>query len=308
MGLRALFQQANISPDTIDSYTVGFLISPRINAMGRLSHGMDALRLLCTQNKGRAAQLAETLADTNVERQDITQSQLEEAMMQVHIQSEESILIAHSSEFHEGVIGLIAGKLVEKYSKPALVMSISEKGIKGSARSLKGINITELLREVREHLLEVGGHPMAGGFSLTQEKLEIFKTAIFTLARTKIDKQMLIPTKILECQIPFSLITNELCILMEKFAPFGSENSKPLFSFGKVRIAAKHALGKEGKHLKLLLEPLDASLPPVEALYWRNGHRLEEFVVGQAVECAGLVECSTWKGKSKIQIVLKDII
>jgi single-stranded-DNA-specific exonuclease len=308
MGLRALFQQAAIKPETIDGYTVGFVISPRINAMGRLAHGMDALRLLCTQNKGRAAQLADTLANMNVERQDITQTQLEEAMLQVAVQSEESIVIAESSEFHEGVIGLIAGRLVEKYAKPALVMSISEKGIKGSARSLKGINITELLRGVREHLLEVGGHPMAGGFSVSHEKLEIFKTAVFTLARKTIDKQMLIPTKVLECQIPFSLVGAELCVLMDKFAPFGSENNKPLFSFGQLTVVGKQALGKEGKHLKLLLESPESTTGPIEALYWRNGHRLDEFSVGQQILCAGQVECSVWKGTAKIQIIIKDLI
>lgn len=308
LGLRALFKQAGIVAETIDSYTVGFGISPRINAMGRLAHGMDALRLLCTQNADRAEQLAGLLSSMNVERQDITQTQLEEAMLQVKIQSEESIIIAHSPEFHEGVIGLIAGKLAERFYKPALVMSMSEKGIKGSARSVKGVNITELLRKGREHLLEVGGHPMAGGFSLSHEKLEVFKSAMFTIARNSISKELLIPTKILECELPPALIDENLCSILEKFAPFGSENNRPVFSLGAVRVVSKQLLGKEGKHLKLQLEPTDFSASPLEALYWGNGHRLNEIQIGQVVAVAGMVECSTWKGRTKIQIILKDLV
>lgn len=307
VGLRALFKEASVRQAELDSYSVGFTVAPRINAMGRLSHGMDALRLLCTKNSERATQLASTLGQTNVQRQDITLDQFTEAVSQVSIQVEESIVVAHSASFHEGVIGLIAGRLAEKYSKPALVMSINEKGIKGSARSVKGVNITELLRSVREHLNEVGGHPMAGGFSLSHENLEIFKTSIFAAAKKTIHKEFLIPMLELECQLPCSMIAEEVCEMIEQFAPFGSDNHKPVFSFGRVRVVGKQTMGKENQHLKLLFEPEDFSASPIEGLWWRKGEREKEFKVGQIVECAGFMECSSWKGKKKMQVVLKDV-
>lgn len=307
LGLRALYTEAKITQANIDSFTVGYLISPRINAMGRLAHGMDALRLLCTQNMGRAAQLASTLASMNVERQDMTQSQLDLAVAQVQKQEMESIVIAVSDEFHEGVIGLIAGKLVERFSKPALVMSVSERSIKGSARSLPGINITELLRSVRQHLQEVGGHPMAGGFSLNHEQLEQFKVAIFTQARTTISQELLVPSITVDCKIPLSLVNQELCVLLDKFAPFGSGNAKPLFSFTNLRVVGSQLLGKEKQHLKLLLESLDFSTSPIEALFWRQAKLIDGCSVGQQLDCVGQVECSTWNGKTKVQMILKDI-
>lgn len=307
VGLQALFKEARVKQMELDSYSVGFTVAPRINAMGRLSHGMDALRLLCTHNLNRAAQLAGTLGETNVQRQDITLDQFTEAVSQVSIQVEESIVIAHSASFHEGVIGLIAGRLVEKYSKPALVMSVSEKGIKGSARSIKGINITELLRSVREELTEVGGHPMAGGFSLTHEKLEVFKNKVFQMAKKTIKKELLIPTMILECELPCNMITEEICQMTEEFAPFGSDNPKPVFSFGKVRIVGKQTMGKENKHLKLLFEPEDFSASPIEGLWWRKGALEKDFKVGQLVECAGMMECSSWNGRKKMQVVVRDV-
>ncbi len=308
VGLQALCTEAGVRQAELDSYSIGFTVAPRINAMGRLTHGMDALRLLCTKNQERARELAQILGETNVQRQDITLDQLEEAVTQVSLQIEESIVIAHSPSFHEGIIGLIAGRLVEKYAKPALVMSVGERYIKGSARSVKGVNITELLRSVREHLLEVGGHPMAGGFSVSHEKLEIFKTAIFTMAKQTIQKELLIPSLELDCALPCSLVTEEVCHAIEKFAPFGSGNHKPVFSFGTVRIVGKQAMGKEQQHLKVMFEPEDFSASPIEGLWWRNGALEKELKIGQLVQCAGYMECSTWKGKRKMQVVVKDMV
>ena len=308
LGLLALFEESGAKQKELDSYSVGFTLAPRINAMGRLSHGMDALRLLCTNNSERAAQLAGTLGETNIQRQDITLDQFNEAMAQVSVQSEESIIIAHSPNFHEGVIGLIAGRLMEKHSKPALVMSISEKGIKGSARSMKGVNITELLRSVREELNEVGGHPMAGGFSLSHEKLEVFKTKIFTMAKQTIQKELLIPTLILECPLAAEHISESTCLAIEKFAPFGSENPKPMFAFKELRVMSKQTMGKDNQHLKLVLEPVDFSADPFEALWWRKGELGPQYPVGSIVECSGFMECSSWKGRKKMQIIVKDII
>jgi single-stranded-DNA-specific exonuclease len=307
VGLQALYTEAGVRQAELDSYSVGFTVAPRINAMGRLSHGMDALRLLCTKSNERAAQLASILGQTNIQRQDITLDQFNAAVAQVSIQVEESIVVAHSPEFHEGIIGLIAGRLVEKYAKPALVMSVGEKGIKGSARSVKGVNITELLRSVREHLTEVGGHPMAGGFSVTHEKLTVFKSSIFAAAKKTIRKELLIPSLVLDCQLPLSLISEAVCLMIEEFAPFGSNNQKPIFSLGKVRIVGKQTMGKEKQHLKFLIEPTDFSTAPIEGLWWRKGGLEEHFSVGQVVTCAGYLECSSWNGKKKMQVVVKDV-
>lgn len=307
IGIKALCEDAGAVQAELDSYSIGFTIAPRINAMGRLSHGLDALRLLCTKNMLRARELASILGETNVQRQDITTEQLSEAVSQVEVQVHESVVIAHSRNFHEGVIGLIAGRLVEKFSKPALVMSVTETYIKGSARSVAGVNVTELLRSVREELSEVGGHPMAGGFSLTHEKLETFKTKLFAMAKKTIDAQLLIPSLELECQLPANLLAEETCTLVEKFAPFGSQNHKPIFGFTQMRVVGCKTMGKEHQHLKLIIEPADFTADPIDALWWRHGEDATQFSSGQVIACAGYLECSSWKGKKRMQLVLKDV-
>lgn len=306
VGLRALYTLAGIDAQTIDNYTVGFVLSPRVNAMGRLAHGLDALRLFCTTSPERAVELAGVLSSMNVERQDMTQEQLDLAIEQVQVQINESILIAHSPEFHEGVIGLIAGRLVEKFSKPAIVLSVGEKSIKGSARSVAGVNITELMRQVREDLLEVGGHPMAGGLSVAHEKLEVVKSRLFTLAKEQIDATLLVPSLIAECELPLQLLTAELVTELQQCAPFGSGNHKPNFVLNDLRIISCQVLGKEGRHLKIVLEPTDFSSPPIEALYWQNGHRCDDFPVGTKLHCMAQLESNTWKGRTKLQLIVKD--
>ncbi|MBP7768230.1 single-stranded-DNA-specific exonuclease RecJ [Candidatus Woesebacteria bacterium] len=308
IGLRTLYRLAEVESTKIDSFTLGFVISPRINAMGRLAHGMDALRLLCTTSQDRAQQLATTLTNMNVERQDMTKEQFDIAWTQVQEQSEEFISIVISEQFHEGVIGLLAGRLVERLSKPALVMTYSGEKVKGSARSIKGVNVTDLLREAREHLLEVGGHPMAGGFSLTKENIEIFKSTMFQIARKKITEQQLIPVRVLECSLPLKLASVELCALQDKCAPFGMDNPKPEYAFSNLRVTAVQQLGKEKQHLKLFVEPVGGATEPIEALFWNKAAKFADLTVGQIISCAGQLETNTWRENTKLQIIIRDLV
>src|SRR5690606_13939383 len=149
VGIKALKEEAGIPDGEISSYHVGFVIGPRINAMGRIDHGLDALRLLCTTNLDKARELAQILGETNKTRQDLTFQSVEQAIELCEAKvdfSQNKIIIVDHEDFHEGVIGLIAGKLVEKYHKPAIVLSSANGVAKGSARSVRGVNIIELIR------------------------------------------------------------------------------------------------------------------------------------------------------------------
>lgn len=305
VGLKALAELGGIDLLTLNSGTVGYSLAPRINAMGRLAHGLDALRLLCTKSWQSARKLARALTETNTNRQELTVEQYQLALQQAVLQTKESILVVASDQFHEGVIGLIAGRLMEKYAKPAVVMAINQTTIKGSARSVAGVNIVELLRLVQSDLLEVGGHPMAAGFGLEIAKLETVQTKLFTLAKTTIRQELLIPQIEVECSLLPELITIELVEYLDRFEPFGMANQKPVFAIEDAKIVLLQTLGKEKKHLKLLLKLKNGQ--QLEALYWKNGNLMKELHSGTQINLATLIEFNDWNGHQKLQLVVRDL-
>lgn len=248
VGLKALFTQAKIDQGTITEKTVGFAIAPRINAMGRLASAVDALRLLCTTSKVRAQNLSQLLEDTNRQRQSLTTDLVVTAKKQAELQKSASVLVVHSESFHEGVIGLIAGKLCEEYHKPAIVIATTGELGKGSARSTPELNMVELLRSVREHLLEMGGHPMAAGFNIRSDKIEEFTVALEAAATKRLQEAPVVVAVAVECLLPNALVTLETAQHLEQFAPFGVGNSQPVFEIQGARVVDTRLVGKLQSH------------------------------------------------------------
>lgn len=305
LGLRALIEVAGLTGKPIDAGQVGYVLAPRLNAMGRLSHGLDALRLLCTKNPTRAKELANLVDETNADRQQLTEDLLQLAKRQAHAQQKESILIAHSPDFHEGVIGLIAGKLAEWYAKPAIVISIKQDVAKASARSVPGVNITELIRTAREHLLEVGGHPMAAGFGFEPEKLDVLIEHLSTYAKENIDPSLLEKSLTLDCLMDIKAVNVSLIKTIEKFAPFGQDNPEPIFGLKNLTLDRIERLGGQGQHLKLTLKDpqSNAKLP---ALIWGKGEMADELIVGSLINAAGQLRLNSWRDTVSVQMILKD--
>ncbi len=250
LGLLELFRVAGVEQAKISEKTVGFGIAPRINAMGRLASALDALRLLCTTSQVRAQNLAQLLQDKNIERQQLTADLVAVAKLQAEQQSESAILVIHSESFHEGVIGLIAGRLVEEYHKPAVVIAMGAQTGKGSARSTPEVNIVELLRSVREHLLELGGHPMAAGFNISVDKLELFRMAANTSVAQIMSTQPIEKQVTAECVLPAELVTLKTAEYLEKYAPFGAHNPQPVFQISDVTCVTTQTVGKLANHRK----------------------------------------------------------
>ncbi|MBP7774182.1 single-stranded-DNA-specific exonuclease RecJ [Candidatus Woesebacteria bacterium] len=305
-GLLALLELAQSDQATLTEQDVSYGLAPRINAMGRLSHGLDALRLLCTTHLATAEKLAVRLQETNTERQDLTKDQYEAADIQQKSQSEEHVLVVHSATFHEGIIGLIAGKLAEKYFKPVVVIATNGETGKGSARSITGVNITDLLRSVRSDLLEVGGHPMAGGFSIQVEKIAIFQQRLFELARAEIQPELLVRETVAECLLPTELCTLETYAVVQQFAPFGAANTKPQFLLEDLQIESSTVLGKNQQHLKLILSSTKTG-ESYTALWWGAGHQLDTWSPGKLVNVVAQLAINEWKGKKTLQLILKVV-
>jgi single-stranded-DNA-specific exonuclease len=307
VGLKALADIAGVELAKVTTNSINFGLVPRINAMGRVSHGMDALRLMCTNSTERADQLVETLQLTNLRRQDLTGTYLSLARAEADTWEDEHIIISASPEYHEGVIGLIAGRLVEEFAKPAIVIAVGEKVAKASARSIEGINIVELIREVRDDLLEVGGHPMAAGFGLLPEKISSVISRLQASAKERIDENQLQPSLRLECLLPTEVITFELTDMLKTFEPFGQGNQVPVFGLQDLEITALQTLGKENQHLKLSVTHPSTQFQ-LTSLAWNLASLAEHVTVGSRINMAGQIEVNDWKGRRSLQMVVKDLL
>lgn len=300
-GLLALYKEAGITE--IGPYEVGFIIAPRINSMGRLKHGLESLRLLCTTDKLRGLRLAGEIAKTNQERQKIVDEVVVHAMAGTGTNIPYVIVLANES-YHEGVIGLAAAKLVEKFYRPAIVMSKGSDVSKASGRSIAGFNIIENIRKLESYYIEGGGHPMAAGFSIKTENIEIFTEKINKLAKDLLTEEILQKRIKIDCEIGFDLIDESLIKLMSLFEPTGIGNPQPNFLSKRVEIIDAKTIGREKKHLKLKLKQNEHIF---DSIYFNGGEMYSKLEPGMKLDIVYGVEENIWNGYKSIQLKIKDI-
>lgn len=305
-GLLALFKEAGCDQNALGVYQVGHVIAPRLNATGRMESAMDSLRLLCTKDDKRAYELAASLGRINKERQQVMFNATEHASLTLKGRNAlKKLLIVADKKYPEGVIGLVAGRLVEEYYRPAIVIAKGEKVSKGSVRSVNGFNIIEFLRNSSEYFVNVGGHPMAAGFTIETEKLEAFQKALEDMAEGILDDTRLTRTLRVDTIIPFSFISTAMYHALQSLAPFGMGNPEPTFLSEKVEIKDIRQLGKEGKHLKLMLQQ-DYG-PILEAVAFGMGELYESYAAGDIIDVVYTVDENSWNGQTKLQLKLKDM-
>jgi single-stranded-DNA-specific exonuclease len=303
VGLLALFEEAALKKGTLGPYEVGFMIAPRLNAMGRLVHAVDSLRLLCTKNKERALQLASLIGKTNLERQKIVGEVVGHARKSYQGKVGEIILLAHES-YHEGVIGLAAAKLVEEFYLPAIVLS-KKKGIsKASARSISGFNIIETIRKLEGFYLEGGGHPMAAGFSIETAKIETFRKKINEISAPLLTPEILTPKIKIDLEVSFDNLNQKLFDLIASFEPTGLGNPAPTFMTQKVNILEAKTVGAEGKHLVMKLENEGNTF---ETIAFGFGNYLKELTPQTKINIVYLLEEDSWNGYKKLRLRIKDL-
>jgi len=305
-GISAMFADALIdSSCDITPYHINYIIAPRLNAMGRLEHALDSLRLICTKNPDRAVRLSKLLSDTNKDRQDLTEGSLNQAIGIVGAKVKEKIIVIDHDTFHEGVIGLIASKLVETYYRPAIVISRKDGISKASARSISGVNITEMIRSQIELLEGVGGHPMAAGFSIKTDKIDIFKQEITNYSKEYIHDSLLTPTMDIECLVNFSDLNDELYHAIQELQPFGIGNPQPVFALNKAECLTVQRIGKNNQHLKLSLRNPQGA--PMTGLWFGHGSWADSYQPNQPVNLAFTLDQNTWRDRTTLQLMIKDI-
>lgn len=295
VGLKALFDVAGI--EKVGTYEIGYMIGPRLNASGRIESALTALRLLCTNNKDKAKEHAQLLNDTNKQRQEMTEE------MSIHAKStaktDGKIIVLEHESYHQGIIGLVAGKLVDEFYLPAIVIARSEEVSKASARSISGFNIIEAIRSCESLLLNAGGHPMAAGFSIETAKIESFKIKIAKYANEKITQEMLERKLRVDMVIPLNLINLQLYELITQLAPFGMGNPEPVFA-SEVIIQNLRTVGQNGKHLKLVVSGFDA-------IAFNKGDLLSKLKVGDSIQIAYSIVLDTYNNNHKLQLKIKDL-
>jgi len=302
LGLNALYQEAGIVKDAIGPYEVGFIIAPRINAMGRLTHAIDSLRLLCTKNKDRAFNLAKLLNKTNLERQRIVEEVVLHAKG-VTLKKKGVIVLAHES-YHEGVIGLAAAKLVEQFYRPAIVISKKGDIAKASARSISGFNIIEAIRKLEDLLIEGGGHPMAAGFSINTDKIEEFSKRLDEISIPLLTEEILTKRLKIDLKIGFENLGQKLLALVNSFEPTGLGNPAPVFLTEGVGVVDARVVGRDSTHLKLTLVEGENKL---EAIAFGLGGLYTSLSPDAKIDIAYALEENTFNGSTSLQLKIKDI-
>ena len=308
VGLNALLLESGSTKGEVRVYDISHVLAPRINAMGRLEHGMDALRLLCTNQEDRAMLLARKLSITNKERQQLTMDSSDHAKQSVVLTHPDGklkkLLFIADVSYNQGIIGLVAGRLVEEYYLPSIVLAIGPDISKASARSITGFNIVEAIRGCSDLLLEVGGHPMAAGFTVLTKNLEALRQRLEHIAEDTIEDDVLKRSIKIDLDIPFESITEGLWNDIKNLEPFGFGNVEPVFSTHEVTVVDHRVVGKAGKHLKLKVRKGKIT---IDAIAFGLGSLVNELQPRVPVDIAYSIDMNTWNGRSSLQLKIKDI-
>lgn len=298
LGLKKLLMVSGLLGKRIGTYEVGFMIAPRINASGRIASAMDALRLLCTRKQARAEILASTLNELNQERQSMVDEAV--AFSTKAESSGDLVLVLADEKYHEGVIGLVAGKLVSEFNRPAIVLSVRGGVAKASARSIAGFNIVEAIRAQGDLIIEGGGHAMAAGFSIHTKNIEIFSKRVNEYAKVNLPPEFLDKKIEADLVLPFGLVNLEVYNMLTVLEPYGVGNPAPLFVTRNVRIVDQRLVGRSGTHLKLVLEKDGTK---VEAVQFGRSDKIE----ADSIDLCYRLSENKWNGKAMVELVVKDI-
>ncbi len=305
-GLKELFKEAAIDQSKIGVYEIGHMIAPRLNAMGRLEYAMDSLRLLCTKSQIKAQDLAMLLSSTNKERQQLTVETVLHAVGQVRNSNSgiKNVLFIADQSYQPGVIGLVAGRLVEEFYRPSIVLSIGEQYSKASARSVRGFNIIEFIRSASDYLVDAGGHPMAAGFTVETAKLTLLQKVLEKKAQEVVTEEHLTRTLKIDCELSLPAVNILLYEALQQLSPFGMGNPEPLFITKQVVASDIRLIGKESTHMKFKITQGEYS---IDCIAFGMADKSADIQNGTRVDIAYTINMNEWNGRKSLQLKVKDI-
>jgi len=320
IGLNALMEKTGIIGKEIGVYHLGFIIGPCINASGRLDWAEKGLKMLLCTDREEASLLAEELHSLNIERKNMTILGVEETVATIENSDlkNDKVLVVYKPHIHESIAGIIAGKIREKYNVPTFILTDSETGVKGSGRSIEEYNMFESLQKCKALLTKFGGHPMAAGFSLDIDNVEVLKKQLNDFSLLTEDD--LIPKVYIDARIPISDINIKIAEELLLLEPYGKGNSKPLFADKNITVCRSTVLGANKNVLKLRL--LSNSMQYVDCIYFGDildfdtyikekfgDQELDRMYAGQfnniKLDMVFNIDINEYNGKRSVQLVLR---
>lgn len=306
LGINKLCEVSKIDIHNISASQIGFGLAPRLNACGRIGTPALGVQLLLSQREKEAEEIANKLNTENQNRQNIEAQITQEAvqMLENIDMDKEKCIILMSPQWHPGVIGIVASRLVEKYYRPTIILTLTNGTLKGSGRSIPGFHLYNALSQCQDLLINFGGHSQAAGLSLSQENLEGFREKMSQLASSILKEEDLIPALSLDGEINLQEADFELLNEIAQLEPFGASNPEPLLVYRRGEIKDYRQVGNDGAHLKLNIKAGNS--------YWNGiGFNLASHIEIAAsqdpVDLAFALEKNCWQGRTELQLVLKDL-
>ncbi|MDD3274445.1 MAG: single-stranded-DNA-specific exonuclease RecJ [Candidatus Omnitrophica bacterium] len=305
-GLRVLIDKAGIGNKKFNATYVSFIIAPRLNAPGRLDHAELSLKLLSSQDAAEAAKLAEELETFNRQRQKVESKILEEAEdlinRQVNFKKDKVIVIA-KEDWHQGVLGIVASKLVDRFYRPAVVISLTDNLCKGSARSIRNFHLFDALMASKDLLNSFGGHAHAAGITITRDNIDEFRKSINKLASDRLKLEDLFPTRDIDLEVPLGDLNASLCRELEGLEPFGMANPEPLFYSRNLKLKSQLRLLNRGT-LKFWVT--DGAFT-FEAIAFGMSQLKESLIKAESFDLIYTPKIDSWRGEESIILEVKDI-
>lgn len=303
VGLLALMDAAGLKQGKLNTTDIGFRIGPRINAAGRIASADVALELLLEEDPRKAAELAQRLNEINAERQKLTEQSTKRAMTLIDESSPFIAVVDHETRI--GVAGLVAGKLARELSKPAVVMTRVGEHVVGSGRAPSGFHFVEAMDTCRELMVGGGGHPEACGFTLVEEKIDSWVTAMSTYAAENGDGNAVGAELMVDAELELSQVGWELVERITRMEPHGMGNAMPTFVTRGVQVIAAETVGKTSKHMRLSVATADRVIRQCIGFSW--GWMAAELTMGDTIDLAYEVGVNEWNGHREIQLQIVDI-
>ena len=310
-GIKAMLKAGGKLGSEITNGDVVFMLSPRINAAGRIGHAKSALELLLAADEEQAIPLCKSIEAYNVERKSVDKDITSEAIAKVN--SDEFYKTSRSTViwgngWHKGVIGIVASRLIENQYKPTVVLTESEGVATGSARSIKGLDIHEVLSEMDELFIKFGGHKMAAGLSINTDNLSEFRLRFDEVVRSKLGEVPIKPEIIIDCEIDLNQIDDKFYRILMQFAPFGPKNMTPLFlTKNLVDAGYSKAVGEFKDHLKLSVVQKNSSTKFFSGIAFKKGYLLDRIKNGEMFNMVYSLELNEWQGRKSLQLNVRDI-
>ncbi len=306
IGLRALAEVSQLKLESINSTHLGYALGPRLNAAGRLDSALDALRLLTTSSAKQAESLATKLQQLNLQRQDMTARLIADAEAQLLEKDIPQIILIWGEEWSEGLLGIVAGRLAEKYYRPVLVGSINGALVKGSGRSPLDFHLAQALSQVAHLLTRYGGHAQAAGFTLPSESIPVFTDQMESLAAElitadKLERELQVDVLLDDIEIPAADVA-----ALDLLEPYGFGNAKPVFAIQDAQITNLRRLGKERQHIKLSLQKRGGG--QISAIYFSAPDQIQQLEVGQMIDVAGNLAVNSWNGVETVEMQLQSVL